>query len=50
MWLYSTTIFFGKNKSSLIFQSPGNHFFAVCDGHGQFGHIISNLIEKKLPG
>jgi len=25
------------------------HFFAVCDGHGLYGHNISNYIKQTLP-
>lgn len=24
--------------------------FAVCDGHGDDGHCVSNFIKTKLPG
>jgi len=25
------------------------HFFAVCDGHGLYGHLVSNYIKQTLP-
>jgi len=25
------------------------HFFAVCDGHGQQGREVSNLLKHRLP-
>ncbi|KAM3142703.1 hypothetical protein pb186bvf_005087 [Paramecium bursaria] len=25
------------------------HFFAVCDGHGQYGHIVSNFLKTVIP-
>jgi serine/threonine protein phosphatase PrpC len=25
------------------------HVFAVCDGHGQYGHHVSQLIKEILP-
>jgi serine/threonine protein phosphatase PrpC len=25
------------------------HFFAICDGHGPFGHHVSNFIKNHLP-
>ena len=25
------------------------HIFAVCDGHGQFGHQVSQFIKTNLP-
>ncbi len=27
----------------------GYHFFAVCDGHGVNGHIVSSYIKNALP-
>lgn len=26
------------------------HFFAVCDGHGPLGHLVSGYIKSCLPG
>jgi serine/threonine protein phosphatase PrpC len=25
------------------------HFFAVCDGHGQFGREVSGMLKHRLP-
>jgi serine/threonine protein phosphatase PrpC len=25
------------------------HFFAICDGHGPLGHLVSNHIKNTLP-
>ena len=25
------------------------HFFSVCDGHGQYGKEVSNLLKHRLP-
>ncbi|CAD8105759.1 unnamed protein product [Paramecium sonneborni] len=27
----------------------GYKFFGVCDGHGQYGHMVSNQIKQQLP-
>ncbi|CAD8097600.1 unnamed protein product [Paramecium primaurelia] len=27
----------------------GYKFFAVCDGHGQYVHMVSNQIKQQLP-
>lgn len=26
-----------------------NHFFAICDGHGTHGHLVSNFLKEHLP-
>ena len=47
----------GKKKNdnqdaSIIHQNfqgiPGNYFFAVCDGHGKFGHKVSNYLKANF--
>ncbi|CAK60007.1 unnamed protein product (macronuclear) [Paramecium tetraurelia] len=30
-------------------ENMGYKFFAVCDGHGQYGHMVSNQIKQQLP-
>ena len=25
------------------------HFFGVCDGHGVFGHLVSDFLKRRLP-
>lgn len=25
------------------------HFFAVCDGHGQYGHVVSAFLKTAIP-
>ncbi|CAD8201617.1 unnamed protein product [Paramecium octaurelia] len=30
-------------------ENMGYKFFAVCDGHGQYGHMVSNQIRQQLP-
>jgi len=42
------------NQDSFIINPNINsktwqHFFAVCDGHGPFGHHVSSFIKNKLP-
>ena len=41
------------NQDSFIIKSdlqavPGQYLFAVCDGHGPAGHLVSQLIKAKL--
>ena len=42
------------NQDSFIIQPflqgvKGQYLFAVCDGHGVYGHQVSSLIKEKLP-
>jgi serine/threonine protein phosphatase PrpC len=43
-----------QNQDSFVLspnmmQSTYQHFFAVCDGHGQFGKEVSNQVKQRLP-
>lgn len=43
-----------QNQDNLIVQANfqgthGQYLFMVCDGHGEEGHLVSNLIKVKLP-
>ena len=33
----------------LDFCGKENYFFGVCDGHGPFGHFVSNFVKLNLP-
>jgi serine/threonine protein phosphatase PrpC len=42
------------NQDSLIAcpnfaDSPDQFFYSVNDGHGVYGHFVSNFIREKLP-
>ena len=32
-----------------LMQNPDYAFYAVCDGHGMLGHLVSNYVKKVLP-
>jgi serine/threonine protein phosphatase PrpC len=32
-----------------ILQLKYFHYFGVADGHGEWGHLVSNLIKQKMP-
>jgi len=43
-----------NNQDSLVIKpsfcdTKGQYLFGVCDGHGNYGHLISNFIKEKLP-
>ena len=29
-------------------KNTDTHLFGVCDGHGQFGHVVSEYLKKNL--
>lgn len=44
---------FKVNQDSYIITPNINkqtwqHFFGICDGHGPFGHLVSNFIKNHL--
>ena len=30
-------------------KNPNYGFYAVCDGHGLYGHLVSQAVKKELP-
>ncbi|CAD8203305.1 unnamed protein product [Paramecium pentaurelia] len=38
-----------RKVQNIFISSMGYKFFAVCDEHGQYGHMVSNQIKQQLP-
>lgn len=50
---YSNGVKKSENQDSFIIKSnllgkKGLYLFAVCDGHGEFGHLVSSFIKSNL--
>ena len=39
----------GLSLQRYILQLKYFHYFGVADGHGEWGHLVSNLIKQKMP-